>query len=364
MSAAQVLSSPGTAQPTPARAWLRAGAMTALTSLGVCALLFPFLENRFLDLLVSTEVVGFTLLLLVRPAMQLALPIGWRLLAVTGALAGGAFVGTVLVVLIKGRSLTMMFSDIERMWSFALTMSLGILFGLIAVAVAATRARIAEADSRAARAEAERQALARQTAEAQLQVLRAQIEPHFLINTLANVAALIEASPSQASAMLENLIDYLQAAMPRIRGTDSTVRNELAMASAYIAILQIRMGQRLDARFDVPPELLGKSLPPMMLLTLVENAIEHGLKPKPAGGEIHITARAEGGTLRLCVLDTGVGLAVAADASGGVGLANIRSRLHAMYGTAAGLTLAAADGGGTRACLTLPLESAGETHPA
>lgn len=197
-----------------------------------------------------------------------------------------------------------------------------------------------------------REALDRELAEARLSVMQAQVEPHFLFNTLANVRRLFVTDPQAAEAMLQHLSRYLGAMLPRMRSSDSTLGQELSLAMAYLAVQEIRMGDRLAVRVDVPDTLAAQPFPPMMLVTLVENAIRHGLTPLPEGGEVRILARSGDGKLRVAVADTGVGLA---ESSGsGVGLANIRARLSTLHGGNARLLLAQNPGGGVTATIELP----------
>ncbi|MFO1314497.1 MAG: histidine kinase [Burkholderiales bacterium] len=196
--------------------------------------------------------------------------------------------------------------------------------------------------------------LDRELAEARLQVLQAQVEPHFLFNTLANVRRLFRTDAPAARAMIEHLSSYLSALLPRMRSADSTLEHELALATAYLHVQQIRMGDRLAFRIDVPPALATLPFPPMMLVTLVENAIRHGVNPLPRGGEVRITARAGDGRLLLQVADTGRGLSESAGGEG-VGLANIRARLTTLYGGAARLLLSQRPGAGVVATIELPL---------
>jgi LytS/YehU family sensor histidine kinase len=160
--------------------------------------------------------------------------------------------------------------------------------------------------------------------------MQAQIEPHFLFNTMASVQQLIETDPPAAAKMQADLIKYLRGAVPQMRGSGSTLGREVELSTAYLDILKIRMEDRLTYVIDVPAELNGAAFPPMMLPTLVENAIKHGLEPMTAGGEIRITAAEAGGKLRVTVADTGMGFAH--EPGKGVGLANVRERLAAMYG--------------------------------
>jgi len=207
-----------------------------------------------------------------------------------------------------------------------------------------------------------RETLDRELAEARLAVMQAQVEPHFLFNTLANVRRLFQTDPAAADAMLEHLSRYLGAMLPRMRQTDSTLGHELALANAYLAVQQIRMGPRLSIRTDVPETLEAHPFPPMMLVTLVENAIRHGLNPLPEGGEVRIHARASDGKLRVQVVDTGAGLS---ESSGpGVGLANIRARLSTLFGGNARLLLAQNPGTGVSATIELPSSALARTARA
>ena len=211
-----------------------------------------------------------------------------------------------------------------------------------------------EEDAAAAlhREELRRVELDRELAEARLQVMQAQVEPHFLFNTLANVRRLFQTDPSAARTMLLHLSRYLSAMLPRMRSAESTLEHELVLALAYLQVQKIRMGARLAIRVDVPDTLGAAPFPPMMLVTLVENAIRHGLNPQPHGGEVSVVARAADGRLRVEVGDTGRGLA---ESSGpGVGLANIRARLTTLYEGRARLMLAQNPGGGVTATIDLP----------
>ncbi|WP_197047206.1 sensor histidine kinase [Paucibacter sp. KBW04] len=212
------------------------------------------------------------------------------------------------------------------------------------------------------------QTLQLQATDAQLRLLQAQIEPHFLFNTLANVQSLIDLDAAKAKQMLEAFTDYLRASMSQMRQTDTSLGAELDMAQSYLTLLQIRMEERLRFRLELAPELRAAVLPPLLLQPLIENAIHHGLEPKVEGGEIVLSARAVhdalGEHLEICVDDDGLGLDAAKSggrglgrkgrAGNGIALANIRSRLQTRYGENASLSLQALPEG-TRALLRLPL---------
>ena len=202
-----------------------------------------------------------------------------------------------------------------------------------------------------------RLALDKQMAEAHLHVLQAQIEPHFLFNTLAHVKRLYQVDKALAKAMLHDLTDYLQEALPQMREQASTLGRELALARAYLNVLQARMGERLEVLIAVPQELLRAELPPMMLSTLVENAIKHGIAPKPLGGIVKIGAARDGDRIKVSVADDGVGF-LGSNGSG-VGLANTRARLTALYGADGLLTFAANPVRGVTVSVTLPYRVCG-----
>jgi len=201
-------------------------------------------------------------------------------------------------------------------------------------------------------AESDRATFEREMVEARLQVLQAQIEPHFLFNTLANVRRLYEKDHRGGRTMLENLMRYLEAALPRMRDSISTLGRDAELVDAYLRIQQIRMGRRLIYSIDIPSSLLNRPVPPMMLLTLVENAIKHGLSQSTGGGKIRVAAREDGGCLIISVADTGVGFT--SGSGGGTGLANVRARLAAQFGDSAKLVLENNEVGGATAMILLP----------
>ncbi len=188
--------------------------------------------------------------------------------------------------------------------------------------------------------------------EAQLKMLQAQIEPHFLFNTLANVSSLIGSDPTLAKRLLERLNDWLRLALARTRSDTATLGCELDMLDNYLNILKIRFGSRLNWHISASDAVRTTPFPPMLLQPLVENAVRHGIEPKLGGGEISITAELENQQLRISVSDNGAGLN---EQSGtGAGLSNVRARLTALYGTAGKLMLENNALGGVTATLELP----------
>lgn len=233
----------------------------------------------------------------------------------------------------------------------------GLWGGLIAVLLYLDRSE-RDASRRLHATKLARVAAERDEDEARLRSLQAQIEPHFLFNTLAHLQRLHAVDPVRGHMMLESLILYMRSALPQMRDASATLSQELALTRAYAQLQQIRMGERLRFEVDVPDELLHAQLPPMMVLTLAENAVKHGLGPKREGGTLRIAARCIGGQLEVEVCDDGVGLKLGA--GGGRGLANTRSRLAAQFGARAMLDIANRVGGGVRAALLLPFLPPGE----
>jgi hypothetical protein len=195
--------------------------------------------------------------------------------------------------------------------------------------------------------------LERRLMEAQMATLQAQVEPHFLFNTLALIGQLIETDPKEAARVHAHLIEYLRSSLPQMRSkSGGTLGKQVELSKAYLAIMQARMKERLAVRFEVPDFLGSSPFPPMMLQTLIENSIKHGLEPKVAGGTVIVRARVEGATLHVDVCDDGVGIDLHADE--GVGLANIRERLALLYGKDAELVIEMPLGGGACASIRLP----------
>lgn len=209
-------------------------------------------------------------------------------------------------------------------------------------------------------------ASARLLAEARLRALQAQIEPHFLYNTLANVVSLIGPKPAQAQRMLERFIDYLRASLAASRSEEATLGSEAALIAAYLDVLAVRMGERLRYRIDVPDALRQYRIAPMLLQPVVENAIAHGLEPKVEGGEIVVSASVEGEQVYVRVSDTGVGLNESAPRKpgGGVGLSNLRERLRSLYGGAAKVELLENQPCGMTVRLMLPLNARPTSNPS
>jgi hypothetical protein len=228
------------------------------------------------------------------------------------------------------------------------------------VKVVAGGKRRADLAARQATQRAENEQLERSVLEARMQALQAQIEPHFLFNTLGSIDQLIQTDPPRASKMQQSLIRYLRSAMPQMReGARPTLGQQIDLCRAFLDIMAVRMEERLQTVINVPEGLKSAVFPSMMLQTLVENAIKHGLEPRATGGQITITAEIVDGRLAVHVLDNGVGFMPKGDE--GVGLANIRERLKALYSGRAELIISVPSEGGTCATIEVPYEVAPAT---
>ena len=276
----------------------------------------------------------------------------------------GAFVGAAVAGLVKGAEPLAWLQDSAKVRHVVIAgLVFGTLYSLVVALIAALRNR--EYKALAAHLEAERRQsdLSRQLAESKLRMLQLQIEPHFLFNTLGSAQQLAERGAPEAARLISNLIRFLRAATPTMRNEATTLAQEATLIEAYLQIMKRRLGKRLDFAVAIPEHLAATALPPGMLITLVENAIKHGIERSPDGGRIEVSAQAlqpEG--LLLTVADTGAGLA--GDEPGqGIGLANVRERLMLLFGTEASLELEVNDPRGFVARIRLPVATSTQESP-
>jgi sensor histidine kinase YesM len=199
-----------------------------------------------------------------------------------------------------------------------------------------------------------RMAVEKESLSANLRMLQAQIEPHFLFNTLSNILSLIDTQPAKGKSMLLDLTKYLRTSLSRTLPEKTTLGQEIEMIEAYLNIQKIRMNERLNIKIDVPAILRQQSFPPMLLQPLVENALKHGLEPKVEGGQILISATKENNIMRIEVADTGMGFSDFNKA--GVGIANVRERLALLFGEKGSLTIEENKPQGVRAIIEVPTD--------
>lgn len=253
---------------------------------------------------------------------------------------------------------------LERIITMHVAMLAMLLLPVIAACCAAPVAKLLERrfDTRDRRELAE---IRRRQQEANLRLLQlqAQIEPHFLFNTLASLRALMREDVDQAEGLVDALVDHLRAVLPRIRGDvcASTLSDQIAICASYLELMSIRLDGRLSYQVDVPVSLQNAIVPPLMLLTLVENAIKHGIEPKSDAGDIRIEARQALDPAQIIIAVTDDGPGVTDTANHGLGLQNLREQLLLRYGDRASLSLVSPAAGGTIASLLIPHESAPST---
>ena len=277
----------------------------------------------------------------------------WRLVF---AVALGSMVGEALVVLIKGYGLGVMGYSLAEIaakpHTFVWTLIGAFCTGLFVSMLFLFKFREARAQTQILRGEADRNLLSKQAAEAELKLMQAQVEPHFLFNTLASVQFLTETDPPMAGLMLGHLLSYLRAAVPQLRSGSTTLGQEAELARAYLSIMQMRMETRLRFSIDIPASLESHPFPPMLLMSVVENAIKHGIEPQAEGGEVRLEAKQKDGSLIVSVTDSGRGFTE--HLGQGVGLTNLRERLKALYGQRSQMTLDAILPHGAKATIEIP----------
>jgi sensor histidine kinase YesM len=282
-------------------------------------------------------------------------------LVTLGLVLLGASVGGTIVDLYRGRApLAWLFDSASLRHLVTAALVFGFLYATLVALIANLRNREYVALSGRLEVEARQNELSRRLAESQLRMLQLQIEPHFLFNTLGSAQQLAEKGAPDAARLIAHLIRFLRAATPSLRENTTTLKDEAAMIGAYLAIMQTRLGKRLAYRIDVPAGLDDAIIPPGMLITLVENALKHGIEPMPDGGTVAVSARREGtdddGRLVLVVADTGAGIGNDIPGSG-IGLTNIRERLLLLYNGRAALELEENEPRGFIARLELPVPS-------
>lgn len=246
---------------------------------------------------------------------------------------------------------------LEGLGDCAILTLLGLLLAPWAALAALVRQKDALARHQALAFDLERSELERQALDARLHLLQAQVAPHFLFNTLANVQALVDSGSPQASAVLRSMTAYLRAAVPRLHETTSTLGQELELVKAYLELMHMRMPDRLQFALQVDDAALTLHCPPLTLLTLVENAVRHGIDPSEEGGRIDVRVKRHGDRCLVRVSDTGIGLRPVSDGLG-TGLSTLRERLQLAFGATANLCVVAQARRGVCAELDLPARGA------
>ena len=233
---------------------------------------------------------------------------------------------------------------------------IGVFFGIVGFMIVSSRERLAETREELANLRAEQAARERELLQTELKLLQAQIEPHFLFNTLSNVIGLVHTDPDAAEKTLLNLSTLLRSSLRRTRSESASLAEELEIVRAYLAIQGIRMRGRLEYQLDIEDDsaTLNWPLPPLIIQPLVENAILHGIDPSEQGGTVTVAARREADLLVITITDTGVGISAGGSGGEGTGLANVRDRLHGLYGEGASLDFEENTPSGVRVTIRIP----------
>ena len=337
------------------------GAQVALVNVAIAGLIATISGSGFGHVALYSECIGLSIWAIVeigrrgRSGRVQGWPEGWRAPALVAvACALGYVIGVTVADTIFGYSSWPNY--LHRPGQLARDFGPTVVFCTIVAGAfwARGQARVQRAQVAAA---------AHEATLAKLDMLQSQLEPHMLFNTLANLRALIAADPQRAQEMLDHLIAFLRATLAASRQSEHPLSDEFARIDDYLALMRVRMGDRLRTSAALPPALAALPVPPLLLQPLVENAIKHGLEPQRGPGELHVQASLDGSTLVLRVADTGRGLAAAEQAkarepaqpSSGFGLVQVRERLRTLHGDAARFTLEPRDGGGTLAEIRLPV---------
>ena len=308
------------------------------------------LWNTFVETLLISNCIGFSIHLFMELLHRVVFARGFareanwqRTAAFLSAMLTGVFVGYTIAFAILGKNFAALLSKYPRA---ALSLLMVAFIGcMIWFLIMDGQSRRLRAEAEAAKNSESQQRLTALARDAELRALQAQIEPHFLFNTLANVQALIDYEPKKAKLMLDAFIQHLRMSLDVSRQAHATLATELDFVKTYLQLLEIRMGGRLRYKLECSPEALDMPLAPLLLQPLVENAVKYGLEPKIDGGEIVVLATRNADGFVLSVRDDGVGLghASTAKAGAGTGMKNVRDRLASLYGERATLTVSAMD---------------------
>lgn len=324
-------------------------AMTAVFCLAIASLLWIIGATSTFG---QSALVSFSIGMSVMSAVAFLEPLLKRHLPLYMSPILSSVIGLVVGLIIAGIGITgnpWFFFSVEQA-----TLALGVFFSVLGYIVMSTRDRVFKLSAELAQTQANEAAAAQKMAETELRLLQAQIEPHFLFNTLSNITSMIHTNPEAAEQTLNNLSTLLRNSLRQTREPLTTLGEELRVLRAYLDIQKIRMGDRLQYDIDAPADLSSMPIPPLLLQPLVENAISHGIEPAIKGGHVDILVEQKEAVVQLTVRDTGIGI-VSDKASNGTGLRNVRERLQVLYKNQATLKLMENTPQGVIVELQLPL---------
>ena len=319
----------------------------------IIAILFTLVVNKsFWDSLIVATSIGFSACICVMAGFHGLKPdsrFKMVVVSIVGEIIGVGF-GFYLGFRIIGVDLSIFLESryLLQMAFISFTIGLAITYFFI------SRNIIADKEALIQKEKINRLNMEKKTAETNLRLLQAQIEPHFLFNTLSNILSLLDSDLEKGKSMLSDLMQYLRTTLSKTRNNTTTMGGEMEMIRAYLNIFKIRMGDRLHYKIDIPENIKDIPFQPMLIQPLVENAIRHGLEPEIKGGDILIRGALDGDTLRIEIIDTGAGLYE--NSNPGMGIENIRERLRSLYGNKARLTLKENQPTGVRAIIEVPYE--------
>jgi sensor histidine kinase YesM len=302
----------------------------------------------FVENFIISQCIGISICILVLIGLSLFKPANplFMLFVVVVAIIIGTLIGWTLGSMAAGLPI----SFFEH--HFIPAIILGIMFGSIISYFFFSRERISQTEILVQEERIKRLAKEKEMAETNLRFLQAQIEPHFLFNTLSNILSLLDADLERGKSMLTDFIHYLRMALPKTRGETTTIGQEIEMIESYLNIFKVRMGERLHYRVEIQDQIKDIPFPPMLIQPLVENAIKHGLEPKIEGGELLIRGENRGNIVRVEITDTGMGFNEGEDT--GVGLSNVRERLQSLYADKGRLILEENRLHGVKAIIEIP----------
>jgi len=301
---------------------------------------------------IMSQCIGITICLCILAALYLLKPTRplTQLAAIMTAMIAGAVMGPVFGSIFAGIDHSILL--FEQPGHIAKAVFLGILFGSIISYFFISREKISASEDLIQEERIKRLTSEKKAVESNLRLLQAQIEPHFLFNTLSNILSLMDTDLEKGKFMLEDLIHYLRASLSKTRGNTTTIGEEMETIRAYMNIFKVRMGDRLHYNIDCPDNIRNLPFPPMLIQPLVENAINHGLEPKVDGGKISVAVEEKDDVLRVKIADTGLGFH--ADSDPGIGISNIRERLQTLYADKARLILDENRPSGLNAIIEVP----------
>ena len=308
----------------------------------------------FVTNLIISQCIGITICLCILIALYSLKPTKpiTQLVTIMIAMTIGAVIGPIFGSVFTGINPPTIYY--EQPGHITKAVFLGILFGSVISYFFVSREKISATEALIQEEKIKRLTSEKKVAETELRLLQAQIEPHFLFNTLSNILSLLDTDQTKGKSMLEDLIHYLRSSLSKTREKTSTIGHEVEMIRAYINIFKVRMGDRLRYNINVPESIKDFPFPPMLIQPLVENAIKHGLEPRIEGGEISFSAEEEGGILRFEISDTGLGFNE--DGEIGVGLSNVKERLQSLYGDKGRLILEENQPSGLKTIIEIPKE--------